>query len=172
MRYFRVGGAAVLIASVLVACATVPQGPSVMALPGTGKTFDQFRVDDMECRQYAHDQIGGGNSSASVDPGVRNAALGTVVGALAGAAIGGHQGAGVGAGAGLLVGSASGVEASQYSNQSAQRSYDNAYVQCMYAKGEQVPVSGNLQRLQSQARSVTPSEAEVAAYPPPPPSGR
>ena len=31
----------------LGACAAVPpSGPSVMALPGKGKNFDQFRADD------------------------------------------------------------------------------------------------------------------------------
>ena len=41
------------IAAVLTlgACVTVPSGPSMMSLPGTGKSFDQFRADDFECRQ-------------------------------------------------------------------------------------------------------------------------
>ncbi len=34
----------------LSACASVPNGPSTMALPGTGKNFDQFRYDDSSCR--------------------------------------------------------------------------------------------------------------------------
>ena len=37
----------------------MPTGPSVMALPGTGKNFDQFRADDASCRQFAYAQIGG-----------------------------------------------------------------------------------------------------------------
>ena len=43
----------------LGACAVLPAGPSVMALPGTGKNFDQFRADDYSCRQYAFGQVGG-----------------------------------------------------------------------------------------------------------------
>jgi len=35
----------------LSACTVMPTGPSVMALPGTGKSFDQFRADDYDCRQ-------------------------------------------------------------------------------------------------------------------------
>ena len=36
-----------LIGLMLVAgCASLPTGPSVMALPGSRKTFDVFRVDD------------------------------------------------------------------------------------------------------------------------------
>ncbi|SDH08160.1 Glycine-zipper containing OmpA-like membrane domain-containing protein [Propionivibrio dicarboxylicus] len=170
----RMGLAAAVAALLLAGCATVPTGPSIMALPGSGKTFDQFRGDDAECRQYAQLQIGG-NTGTEVDPGVRNAAIGTLVGALAGAAFGGHQGAGAGAGAGLLVGSMSGADAAQQSNQTAQRRYDNAYVQCMYAKGQQVPVSGNMARMQMQApslsvpASVTPAAPMAAPYPPPPP---
>jgi hypothetical protein len=32
-------------------CATIPIGPSVMVLPGRGKTFEQFQRDDAVCRQ-------------------------------------------------------------------------------------------------------------------------
>jgi hypothetical protein len=35
------------------ACASTPTGPSVMALPGEGKTYDQFQMDDARCRQSA-----------------------------------------------------------------------------------------------------------------------
>ena len=155
--------AAALPLLLLTGCVSVPTGPSVMALPGTGKSFDQFRSDDAECRQYALYQIGGGDANqAAVDAEVRSAALGTVVGAVAGAAIGGHQGAGAGAGTGLLVGSMAGAGAAQNSAYGTQRNYDHAYIQCMYAKGEQVPVSG----VQGHSRVQTPGDA---AYPPPPP---
>jgi hypothetical protein len=154
----------------LAGCATVPTGPSVMALPGSGKSFDQFRADDLECRQYAHYQIGGaGADQAAADAGVRSAALGTVVGALAGAAIGGRGGAGVGAGTGLLFGSMAGTGAAQSSSYRTQRSYDNAYLQCMYAKGEQVPVPASMARRRwssSAEREIAPSGG--AYYPPPP----
>ena len=43
----------------LAACASTPTGPNVMVLPGSGKSFDQFRFDDSACRQYAHVQAGG-----------------------------------------------------------------------------------------------------------------
>jgi hypothetical protein len=169
---------AVISALLLLAgCATVPTGPSMMVLPGGSKSFDQFRIDDMDCRQYASYQISGNNpDQSSVDPGVRNAAIGTVIGALAGAIIGGNQGAGVGAGAGLVVGSMSGSEASKTSNYSSQRIYDNAYGQCMYGKGHQVPVSGSTMRAQPQLQSATPTPtaaptAPAAYFPPPPPSG-
>lgn len=164
---------AVISTLLLVAgCATVPAGPTVMALPGAGKSFDQFRRDDYDCRQYAQYQISGSNPN-QIDPSVRNAAIGTAIGALAGAAIGGSRGAGIGAGGGLVVGSMTGSDAARGSSYGAQRSYDNAYVQCMYSKGEQVPVSGNMLRSQTPVQAQPQSAAPVAPtgsyYPPPPP---
>ena len=44
---------------VLAGCVSLPTGPSVLVLPGTGKSFDQFRLDDMDCRAYAYQSIGG-----------------------------------------------------------------------------------------------------------------
>ncbi len=155
----------------LAGCVSVPTGPSVMVLPGAGKTFDQFRSDDYECRQYALYQIGGsGADQAAVDSEVRSAALGTVVSAVAGAAIGGHGEAGSGAGTGLLVGSMAGAGAAQSSAYGTQWSYDYAYVQCMYAKGEQIPVSGSVayRRHQSPVDPATVGPTG-GSYPPPPP---
>ena len=40
---------AMLAAAVLGACTTMPSGPAVLVLPGTGKSVDQFRMDDMDC---------------------------------------------------------------------------------------------------------------------------
>jgi len=145
----------------LGACVTVPSGPSVMVLPGTGKAFDQFRADDFECRQYASMQIGGTDpNQVASDSVAKSAALGTVVGALAGAAIGGQSGAGVGAGTGLAVGAMAGSGAGYTSSYSLQWRYDNAFTQCMYAKGNRVPVSGRLESTRSSA---------PRAYAPPPP---
>lgn len=42
---------------VLSACSTLPSGPSVLVLPGSGKDFAQFRDDDRQCRQFAYGQI-------------------------------------------------------------------------------------------------------------------
>ncbi len=30
-----------------------------MALPGSGKNFDQFRHDDYQCKQFAHERVSG-----------------------------------------------------------------------------------------------------------------
>jgi hypothetical protein len=154
-----------LLALVMVsACTTYPTGPTVMALPGSGKSFDQFRVDDLDCRQYANMQAGGTTADqAAVDSGVRSAALGTALGAAAGAAIGGNsQGAAAGAGAGLLLGALAGTGTGQASGYYVQRRYDNGYVQCMYMKGNKVPVAGRY------SASNPDRAAPVYAAPPPP----
>ena len=163
-RLFRLSPLAALL--LLGACVTVPEGPSLMALPGSGKSFDQFRADDFECRQYAQMQIGGSTpAQAANDSAVKSAVVGTLLGAAAGAAINGSSGAGVGAGAGLLLGSMAGAGAGQSSAYGLQRRYDHAYVQCMYAKGDRVPVSGRVMSSQSSSPSYS------AAQPPPPPPG-
>lgn len=153
-----------LAALLLGACATIPTGPNVLVLPGSGSSFDQFRADEADCRNYAYAQIGGVTAEqAQVDSGVRSAVVGTVVGAAAGAAIGGGRGAGIGAGSGLLVGSLAGSEAARGSAWGAQGRYDNAYVQCMYAKGHRVPVSGRYS-------ADVPRQPRYRSPPPPPPS--
>lgn len=158
--------AAVLL---LGACATLPpSGPSVMVLPGSSKNFDQFRADDYECRNFASTQLGGATAeNAQVDSAVKSAAVGTAVGAVAGAIIGGHRGAAAGAGTGLIVGSAAGAGAAQSSAGTMQRRYDMSYVQCMYAKGHQVPGSTSRYGGQRQYHGGPPA----ASAPPPPPPG-
>ena len=131
-------------AALLSACVTVPSGPSVMVLPGTNKSLDQFQVDSYACNQYAQQMIGNAGQAAA-DTATANAVAGTVIGAAAGAAIGSvtgraGPGAAIGAGTGLLFGSAAGSNAAGLSYYQVQRRYDQAYVQCMYAKGNQVPV--------------------------------
>src|SRR5438270_450596 len=98
----------------LAACASAPTGPSVMVLPGSSKSFEQFRFDDYECRQYASEYSGGKTAEqASADAGIKSAAAGAAIGALAGAAIGGNgnaaaAGAGLGAAGGAIAGTGAG----------------------------------------------------------------
>ena len=164
-------GIAVAAALILGGCASIPTGPSLMALPGSSKTFDQFRFDDAECQRYAFEQIGGTTAQQAANTSAaRSAAIGTVIGAVAGAAIDGHSGAGIGAGTGLIVGSIAGAESGQRSGFGTQRQYDNAYVQCMYARGHKVPVSAEMARSLQQAPSVysPPATADGKNIPPPP----
>jgi hypothetical protein len=159
----------------LGACATVPAGPSVMVLPGAGKSFEQFQVDDAACRQWGYQQTGTTPGEAATGSGVASAAIGTVLGAAFGAAIGAAAGnpalgAAAGAGGGLLLGSAAGASSAQYAGYDVQRRYDAAYQLCMYAKGNQVPVA---RRAPSSGSWTPPPPPPVSApgvsIPPPPP---
>src|SRR6266403_657335 len=116
----------------LAACTTVPPGPRVMVLPGAGKSFDQFQTDDAVCRQWASQQAGTTAQAVSGQSTLTGAAVGTLLGAGAG----------------------------DTSAHEVQRRYDNAYQQCMYAKGNQIPVSA----VPAARRSPY-----LAPPPPPPP---
>ncbi|MCM0082836.1 glycine zipper family protein [Geomonas sp. Red32] len=156
-----------LLALLLAAgCETMPTGPSVMVLPAPGKAFDQFMTDDALCRQWAGERIGMSPGETASNTTVKGAAVGTLVGAGAGAALGaaaGNPGAGaaIGGGSGLLLGTAAGSGSGRYSGNEAQRRYDIGYVQCMYAKGNQVPGV--------RARTRSPSYPVPPDYQPPPP---
>jgi len=106
-------------------CASIPTGPSVLVLPGTGLSLDQFNRDNIICQQFAKQQIGGTQSQIEINSDHSNSAN---------------------------------SRSSMYEDQFH---YDIAYIQCMYAKGHQVPVYGQL-------TGVTPAQA-TSPYPPVPP---
>ena len=129
---------------VLSGCATQPSGPSVLVLPNPGKPFEQFQRNDISCRQWAERQIGMPAQAVSNQNMVTGAVVGTAIGAGAGALMGeasdqAGTGAALGAGTGLLVGTTAGANAGQQYGWKAQQQYDYAYVQCMYAMGNQIP---------------------------------
>ncbi|MFD1554877.1 glycine zipper family protein [Paraburkholderia silviterrae] len=137
--------AAALALACLAGCAVVPPSyPTVMALPAQGKTIAAFQQDDYACRTYAAQIV----NPVAASPAVANSALaapalGAAGGAAAGALIGagaGNAGAGaaIGAGAGLLLGSAAGRNQYAGSEAALQRQYDNAYAQCITAKGNTI----------------------------------
>jgi hypothetical protein len=146
------------LVAMLAGCASTPLGPTVQTMPGSGKTFAAFQDDNTVCKGFASDQVKG-EADAANQRTAGAVALGTLLGVGLGAAIGGVTGD---AGAGAAIGAASGatggtaIGASNNANDQAmiQQQYDNAYSQCMYAKGEQVP-------------GFVPIAA--AAAPPPPP---
>ncbi len=152
-----------LLAPVLLgACATIPTGPSVMVWPAPGKPLEVFQSEDAVCRQWASQQVGAQPSESANQTLASGVAIGTILGAGLGAAIGaasGQMGAGLGIGAasGALVGTAAGLGPSYGAGWEVQRRYDNAYMQCMYTKGNQVPGAVRAYRR--------------AAPPPPPPPG-
>jgi hypothetical protein len=157
----------------LTACATVPTGPSVLVLPGTGKNFEEFQANDAVCRQWALQQTGTTPNRAGAASTVTGAAVGAVVGAGLGAAIGAAAGspatgAAVGAGVGVLGGTAVGAGNAYGAGVSVQRRYDNAYVQCMYAKGNQVPVPRGSQPAYTSAPAPPPPPPPPPGVPPPP----
>jgi hypothetical protein len=166
---------ALLAGGLLTACVSMPTGPSVMVLPGSSVGFDQFRADDAMCRSWAGQQVGAGPAEGANRNTAAGAAAGTALGAAAGAAMGAAAGnpaagAAAGAGGGLLLGSASGAARGDWAASELQQRYDQAYMQCMYAKGNQIPVWGAAPR-QSTAPSASPRLAPPAppAGPPPPP---
>lgn len=111
----RVAGLVIAAAALMAACAGLPSAPSVMALPGSGKTFEQFHTDDLACRQSAAQEI----------------------------------------------------QSTKGGEVSAQRRYDMAYMQCMYAKGHQIPVPGGRPSYTSSSNAAAPATPAAAKVPAP-----
>ena len=132
-------------------------GPDGADRPGyarPGQALDQFQTDQIVCKQFAEQAISGQAQNANVR-GVGAAALTTVLGAGLGAAIGGGHGAAIGAAGGALGGAGIGAATSSNAQGTIQdQLQNNAYAQCMYSKGDQVP-------------GYAPAPA---AYAPPPPA--
>ena len=125
-------------------CATLPTGPSVTVLPAPGKSFETFRKEDATCKQWANQQLGASPQQTYESNVATGAVAGTAIGAGVGAAVGsasGKAGTGalIGAAYGLLVGTSIGSDSGRVYGRQAQRRYDNAYVECMYSYGNQVP---------------------------------
>jgi hypothetical protein len=120
-------------ALVLTACASTPMGPTVRALPGKNKSFDQFQFDQATCKQYADDQTRGQAERAN-QTGFLEGAGGTILGAGLGAAIGGGRGAAIGAASGAVAGTAVGAHTSSQVQGGIQQQYNDAYVACMVSK--------------------------------------
>lgn len=172
---------AVTIGLTLAGCAHAPTGPSVMVLPGSGKSFDEFRAEDAGCRSWAAGQIGVPPGQAVGERTVAGAAIGTGLGAASGALIGaatGDIGAGaaIGAGAGLLVGSAAGASQGGVVGGSLQRRFDVAYMQCMYAEGHRIPAPhgalGSAPPSATRPQRIPPPPAGAPPPPPPDVAGR
>ncbi|MCQ8104760.1 glycine zipper family protein [Methylomonas sp. SURF-2] len=161
-RGLKIVGCGMLL--LISGCAQMPSGPSVMALPGSRMSFEQFQQDDYVCQQYAAARVGATPNQAAADSGVGSAVVGAALGAAAGAALGGGGGAAIGAGTGLVAGSMVGLGEGREAAYATQDGYDNAYVQCMYGKGHRVPVSGRF----SDAYPV-PAYGASTPIPPPPP---
>lgn len=150
----RTGGMA-LACMVLAGCAYMPTGPTVAVMPPPNKPFDVFVQDDQLCRGWAAHSIGQPGNDAAAQQVVGSAVAGAVIGGLLGAAVGDSSSAAAGAAMGSLFGGSVGANQAAATSWNAQRSYDIAYQQCMYSKGNYVGPYG-------------PYRAAPAAPPPPP----
>lgn len=159
---WRIGlvSSAVAGAFLIGGCATRPLGPSVMVMPAPNKPFEVFAQDQALCRSFADQQMNGAAASAN-NQAVGSAIVSTALGAGLGAAISGGGGAVIGAASGAILGTGIGASASSYANFDIQQRYNMAYVQCMYARGNQMP--GYYQSSQAYFPPPPPNE------PPPPP---
>lgn len=135
-------GSTAVVSLFLAACAPMPVGPMVAVMPAPNKPFDVFMQEDQLCRGWAAYSIGLAGNNAGVDSVLSSTATGTAIGAFAGALAGGEHSVGSGAALGAIVGATAGVNQSGHIGWNAQRRYDIAYQQCMYSKGNQLPVYG------------------------------
>lgn len=133
----------ILAATLLLAgCASTPNGPTVNVMPGVDrkghvKPLELFAQDAAVCRNYAAADVEGGASRANWTQAAV-AGGGTLLGAGLGAALGGGRGAAIGAGGGALAGATvSGLKSGADQN-TLQKRYDMAYMQCMSTKGNRV----------------------------------
>jgi len=128
-----------------------------MVLPGAQKTFEQFRADDALCQFYARQGVGGQTpTQTAMDSGTASAVAGTAIGA----------------GSGLLLGGAAGTGTYESSAYALQNRYDITYVQCMYAKGNQVPVPAAYRDAFSRYQPPPPLPNSGAPPPPAPPGAK
>jgi hypothetical protein len=159
----------------LSACATMPPGPSVLVLPPAGKPFEVFQIEDLACRSWAAQQSGALPADIVNQNLTGGAAIGTLLGAGLGAAIGaasGNAGAGaaIGAGSGLIGGTAAASGPAYAAGWEVQRRYDNAYQQCMYAKGNRIPDGVQAPRPTVWIPPPPPPGVTQGALVPPPPN--
>jgi hypothetical protein len=137
MNVFRITALVVFIAVSAVAC--TPKYPLTTVLPGLQTNFTAFKAQDETCRAWAAERT---HSNAA------KMTLGTVGGTVFGAAVGVGVGAltanphavingAIGGGVGALGGGALATR----NTLSVHDQYDRAYTQCMYAQGNQIPLT-------------------------------
>jgi len=130
-------------------------GPTVLVLPTQKKAFETFQAEQATCKYYADSQVSGQAERAN-STGLLQGIGATALGAGLGAAIDGGHGAAVGAAMGATAGTVVGAGTSSQQGRSIQQQYDDAYVQCMVAKGNLLP------------RPVVPQQTVIYQSAPPP----
>lgn len=156
-----------LVFVLLSGCATLPDGPSIRALPGTGKTFEEFRSADDACRQNSFERVQGLGADLGVTETDQKRAGGeTAVHAAIGEPMRAED-----TETESRTGSATRPDTRDVSGRDLQHQYDSAYVKCMYLKGHRVPVSGQVIAPSSQSASPSSGAASPPsdAYPKTPP---
>ena len=146
-----------------------PPGPTIAALPGTGKTYSQFTIDDNYCRQLATGQAGN-PSEILQSQQVGGTILGVIAGTLFGLGVGGSRPGpemAVGAAAGGITGTVIGTQTGQVASMTAQQRWDSVYLGCMYGFGHKIP--GYQEPQQQPAPAPAP---QIPPPPPPPPPSR
>lgn len=170
--------AAGAIAAFGAACATLPSGPTLDALPGSRMSAEQFAADDARCRAAVAERLAGRSATDAANQNIgASAAAGTAIGAATGAVFDGRSGAAAGAVVGLAMGAIAGANASQGAWVHAQQQYDGAYYACMYAMGHKVPVpAADAARyrawFEAMASNQPATAAPVLPAPPSPPPRR
>lgn len=130
--------AVIAVLALLGGCVSPPIGPTVAVLPAPGKPLDKFAEEDAYCREYARQQVA--LAPEQVDSQlIGSAVVGTLLGAGLGAAVGRGPGAAFGAATGTLIGTGMASGNAAWAQMTIQQRYNIAYMQCMYAKGNQVP---------------------------------
>lgn len=137
---------AAVVGIVAAGCATTPTSPRVLVLPGAKKSLAQFQGDDTACRRWAGQQL----DAAVNEPASAATRAGTEPATAPPLA---------------AFGAAAVVQRDHWSSQDR---YDVAYLQCMYASGNRVPIP----------RGFVTADPTTAARPqglpatiPPPPEG-
>jgi uncharacterized protein YcfJ len=166
MRRLVSGSAALALILGMAGCAETPKGPSIQVLPGANKPFETFYQEQLMCKQFASDQVTGQAQDAN-QKALIEGLIGAALGAGIGGATGGGHGAGVGAAVGAAAGGAIGAGTSSTSHLSIQQQYDNAYSQCMYAKGNQIIANpGSIHVIQQAPGYYAPPPPVIYQQPP------
>ena len=90
----------ITLSILLTACVSSPTGPTITIMPREGKSFEEFKRDDDECRSFASKSVQDGNAAA-LKAGAISAATGAAIGAAAGAMYQGGSSKNVGTGAAI-----------------------------------------------------------------------
>ena len=129
------------LSALLAGCSPVafqPPGPSVTVLPTPNKPFEVYAQDHATCKQFASAEVAGTADQANIRT-VTEAGTNMVLGAAIGGAAGGGIGAGIGAAAGAAGGAWFASNDTPWGVYGIQNRYDAAFMECMYAKGDQIP---------------------------------